>query len=223
MNYYNYYTEIEDAFIRRRGKHLLLSPIDWAMIESWQERGIPLHIVLRGIEAVFDNFDKNPLPRTIKSLLFCREEIEAQFEEWTASRVGAGDEAAGDANPVYSREDIEGHIRRSISQLRGANTSPLTEDLERASLRLESLLAELTDDVEIIDKSLVDIEHFLDEALIAKSDPDRRKLFEKMAAADLKEYKSTMDKEMYDKTLRMMLLKRLREDLGIPRLGLFYL
>ncbi len=76
MNYYNYYTEIEETFVRRRGKNLLLSPIDWAMIESWQERGIPLHVALRAIENVFDGFDKKPGPRTIKGLLYCREEIE---------------------------------------------------------------------------------------------------------------------------------------------------
>ena len=44
MNYFNYFTEIEDAFVRRRGKHLLLSPMDWALIESWKELKVPLHV-----------------------------------------------------------------------------------------------------------------------------------------------------------------------------------
>src|SRR4051812_29211234 len=58
LNYFNYFTEIEDTFIRRRNKHLFLSPLDWALIEGWQERGIPLHIVIRSVESVFDVFDK---------------------------------------------------------------------------------------------------------------------------------------------------------------------
>ena len=74
--------------MRRRGKNLLLSPIDWAMIESWQERGVPLHIVIRGIESVFDSFDKKPSARTIKGLLYCREEIDAQYQEWLAMNAG---------------------------------------------------------------------------------------------------------------------------------------
>ena len=83
MNYYNYFTEIEDAFIRRRGKNLLLSPLDWALIEGWQERGVPLHVVLRAIETVFDGYDRQPNQnRTIKSLFYCREEVEAQYVEW---------------------------------------------------------------------------------------------------------------------------------------------
>ena len=88
MNYYNYFTEIEDTFVRRRAKHLLLSPIDWAMIEGWRDRGIPLHIGIRAIENVFDGFDKNPGPRSIKGLLYCKEEVEAQFLEWTTRQAG---------------------------------------------------------------------------------------------------------------------------------------
>ena len=92
VNYFNYYTEIEDTFVRRRGKNLFLSPLDWALIEVWQERGIPLHIVLRSIESVFDVFDKQPPgTRTIKSLFYCREEIEVQYREWVTSQTGKSD------------------------------------------------------------------------------------------------------------------------------------
>ena len=90
LNYYNYFTEIEETFIRRRGKNLLLSPLDWALIEAWQEREVPLHIILRGIERVFDTIDKQPTrKRSVKSLFYCKEEIEAQYAEWLESQVGA--------------------------------------------------------------------------------------------------------------------------------------
>ncbi len=36
-NYFNYFTEIEEHFQRARGTGLfLLSPLDWALIESWK-------------------------------------------------------------------------------------------------------------------------------------------------------------------------------------------
>ena len=54
LNYFSYFSEIEDTFIRRRGKHLMLSPMDWALIEGWKERGVPLHVVVRAIEHAFD-------------------------------------------------------------------------------------------------------------------------------------------------------------------------
>src|SRR6266536_1694176 len=66
LNYFNYFTEVEDAFVRRRAKHLFLSPMDWALIESWKELGIPLHIVLRGIEKAFDSWEAKPRKRSVK-------------------------------------------------------------------------------------------------------------------------------------------------------------
>ena len=89
MNYFNYFSEIEETFIRRRGRNLLLSPLDWALIETWQERGVPLPVILRGIGKVFDAVDKQPVSRRgVKSLMYCREEIEAQYAQWLESQVG---------------------------------------------------------------------------------------------------------------------------------------
>src|ERR671921_600724 len=99
LNYFNYFTEIEDAFIRRRGRHLLLSPMDWALIESWKEMGVPLHVALRGIEKSFDSYESKPRKRTVKSLFYCQEEVEAQFAEWVESQTGAH-APAGESAPA---------------------------------------------------------------------------------------------------------------------------
>ena len=224
MNYYNYFTEIEDAFIRRRGKHLLLSPLDWALMEGWQDRGIPLHIVLRAIETVFDGFDKQPNQnRTIKSLFYCREEVEAQFAEWTAAQVGA--HGAGDAelDGQFSREAVAQHIEKAINALKSVNEPGLSEDLERAVARLKELLANLGDDFEYIDRTLYDIESFLDRAMLSNTEKEHLKKLKKDVTSQLKLYKSAMDAEAYKNTFELMLLKCLREDLNVPRLGLFYL
>lgn len=224
MNYYNYFTEIEDTFVRRRGKHLLLSPIDWAMIEGWQERGVPLHIVLRAVESVFDNFDKKPGPRTIKSLLFCREEVEARYAEWQTAQIGRHSEPAeAKTENGFSVEKIEAHLAKSMDDLAKVNAESLREDLDRTITRLTELSIGLTNDFEAVDKSLSDIENFLDTALLSNHDKQHLKVLEKEVATQLKGYKADMAKEAYEQTFRLMLLKRLREELGIPRLGLFYL
>ena len=90
LNYFNYFTEIEETFTRRRGRHLLLSPTDWALIESWKTMGVPLHIALRGITQAFDSYEAKPRRRAIKTLFYCQEEVEAQFDEWRAAQQGAG-------------------------------------------------------------------------------------------------------------------------------------
>ncbi len=222
MNYYNYFTEIEETFVRRRGKHLLLSPIDWAMIEGWQDRGIPLHIVIRGIESVFDGFDKKPGPRTIKGLLYCREEVEAQFLEWSAMQAGKAVEDANNS-PGLSAETIVEHIQSVIDALRLCTNPDLREDTERAITRLQELAANHSNDLATTDQALSDVENLLEHALLTKTDGTRLAGFEKEIAGQLRPYKSQMESDAYAQTSRVMLLKRLRDEDGIPRLSLFYL
>jgi hypothetical protein len=224
LNYYNYFTEIEDTFVRRRGKNLLLSPLDWALIESWQERGIPLHVVLRGIETVFDAFDKQPNnTRTIKSLFYCREEIEAQYVEWAAGQAGSsnGDTAAfGDG---HTKESIVEFIDTAIQKLKSSTDPSLAEDFERATALLTELRDGIGADLEQIEKSLFEIEKFIDRSLLTNSDAEHLKQCKKEITRQLKSYRSSMEEEVYKQTFELMLLKMLREGAGVPRLSLFYL
>jgi hypothetical protein len=222
LNYYNYFTEIEETFIRRRAKNLFLSPIDWALMEAWQEKGIPLHVVLRAIEQVFDNFDKNPSPRTIKGLMFCREEVEAQYEEWIKGQAGNNGADAADEEH-HSIEFVCDHLAELVKAIKSVEQPELAEDLERACVRLDELRSNVPADPEFLDKSLSDIEHLLDEAILTRSNRDTFKSVEKEVSAQLRPYRVSMEKAAYDSTLRLMLLKRLREELGVPRLSLFYL
>ena len=224
MNYYNYFTEIEDTFVRRRGKNLLLSPLDWAMIDGWQDRGIPLHVVIRAIESVFDAFDKKPAqPRAIKSLFYCREEVEAQFVEWSASQAGRSPGPENASGETLSKNEVESFIDEVTRRLRASNDENLREDLDRAVVRLEELKRNLPDDIGLIEPTLHDIEKFLDRALLSNADTEHLKMVKKDIAAQLKVYKAGMDAEAYQNTFDLMLMKRLREDAGVPRLSLFYL
>src|ERR671939_830643 len=108
MNYFSYFTEIEETFIRRRGKHLLLSPMDWALIESWKEMGVPLHVALRGIERAFDSYESRPRKRSVKTLFYCQEEVEAQFAEWLESQLGANAAAGTSDEAAADKEDAAG-------------------------------------------------------------------------------------------------------------------
>lgn len=222
MNYYNYFTEIEDTFIRRRAKNLFLSPLDWALIELWQDRGIPLHIVIRSVESVFDVFDKQPPgTRTIKSLFYCREEVEVQYAEWLKSQAGKASESEADA--AFSPDAVAAHINEAIESLKINNVESIREDLARAVARLEELAANLTGDAETVDATLGDIEKLLDRAMLTNWESVHLKSLKKEVGDQLRGYKAEMDADAYKNTFELMLLKRLREEAGIPRLGLFYL
>src|SRR5437764_11076704 len=91
-NYFNYFTEIEERYQRRRGTALLLSTLDWALIETWKDAGIPLDAALRGIDSAFDSYDAKPVrakTRKVNSLAYCSQEVLAAAEEAKEAKTGA--------------------------------------------------------------------------------------------------------------------------------------
>lgn len=237
MNYFNYFTEIEDTFVRRRGKHLLLSPMDWALIERWKELQVPLHIVLRGIEKSFDSWESKPRKRSVKSLLYCQEEVEAQYAEWLESRVGAapddGREVASEGEGLpFPRQVVLDHLQRGHQALKQSSARRFGEDdLTEAISRVINLLAELQrefataarPDARQLEVSLTGLERTLSDALLRVVSQEELAEAQKEVKEQLRPYRSHMDKAVYEQTLNSLLLKRLREDFGLPRLSLFYL
>lgn len=223
LNYFNYFTEIEETFIRRRAKHLFLSPLDWALMETWQEQGVPLHVVIRAVEQVFDNFDKNPGPRTIKGLMFCREEVEAQYEEWIKAQAGKPTEEEATSTSPFNLSEVRDHLYGLVDSLRFNRDPALADDIDRACIRLAEIADNSNNNLEQIDLSLKDVETLLDSALLEKTSRDIFEPIKKDIDKELRPYKSTMPAESFNSTHRLMLLKRLREEANIPRLSLFYL
>jgi hypothetical protein len=249
LNYFNYFTEIEDAFIRRRGKHLLLSPMDWALIESWKEMGVPLHVALRGIERAFDSYEARPRHRSVKSLMYCQEEVEAQFAEWLESQRGASSPPSGvDEGGAVESGSVEGagglpfpraviaaHLAECRDALKRAQEKrsdlargdALGEALARASSRLEELAADFNaaarPDAEKLESSLTDLEALIDRALRESLPADAVEEERAEAEEQLRPYRARMERATYEQTLDNLLAKALRERAGVPRLSLFYL
>jgi phage terminase Nu1 subunit (DNA packaging protein) len=235
LNYFSYFSEIEDTFIRRRGKHLMLSPIDWALIESWKERGVPLHVAVRGIEHSFDSYDAKKHKRTVKTLLYCQEEVEAQYAEWLESRVGSRDadtdeEVSPDKTP-FSRDVVLSHLARSLESFAELATGAQHEDLKEALQRATSLLVEVRQEYESatrpdtrkLEESLTGIDRLLDDAIFRAIGDDQVAAITAEVEAQLKPYKRHMDKPAFEQTRANLLRKRLREHFDVPRLSLFYL
>jgi hypothetical protein len=254
LNYFNYFTEIEETFIRRRGRNLLLSPLDWALIENWQEREIPLHIVLRAIENVFDTVDKQPSrKRAVKSLFYCKEEIEAQYAEWLEMQTGAarvqspkskvqspksevqsskfkvqgssGQNLSPSKNDFFSADSIEIHLENVSADLEAAKRTAKGEFLEILE-RVLSRLEELKTDIsdaEKLEQSLEKLDNLLDESLLNSTAPEALSVLKTKTEKNLAAYKNKMEQEVYQRTFDLMLLKQLRERANVPRLSLFYL
>ncbi len=231
MNYFNYFTEIEDAFVRRRGKHLFLSPMDWALMETWKQQGIPLHIVLRGVEKSFDSFEARPRKRTVKSLLYCQEEVEAQYAEWVEARVGSDHYEADSEKTPFSFAAVSKHLQRNHAALAAlVHSRNKNDDLAEALTRAATLLVEIendftsgaTLDTRKLEDSLTGLERMLNDAMLAVVDKDGLEVLQKEVKDQLKPYRAQMEAAAYKQTFDNLLLKRLREQFAVPRLSLFY-
>ena len=232
LNYFSYFSEIEDTFIRRRGKHLMLSPMDWALIESWKERGIPLHVALRSIEHAFDSHQAKQRKRSVKTLLYCQEEVEAQYAEWLETRVGSHEEAAEereDKSP-FPRDAVLTHLARALGDLIKLGKESYDDELREAVSRAATLLTEIkndyasaaTPDARKLEDSLTGIDRMLDTAIHTAAAGTLDQITAEIDA-QLKPYGRHMDKAAFEQTRDNLLRKRLREHFQVPRLSLFYL
>ncbi len=216
----------------------MLSPIDWALIESWKERGVPLHVALRGIEHAFDSHQAKQRKRSIKTLLYCQEEVEAQYAEWLEMRVGSQEEAAADVSgeekSPFPREVVLAHLARSLDELtklHGARRRANEDELSEAFARATALLAEVRDDyasagtpdARKLEESLTGVDRMLDEAIRVAATDSKLEAIEAEIHTQLKPYKRHMDKAAFEQTRDNLRRKRLREDFRVPRLSLFYL
>ena len=241
MNYFNYFSEIENEFVKRRGSHLLVSPLDWSLIENWKQRGVPLHVVLRGINSSFDGYDKRlHRGRKVNTLFFCQQEVEAIFHDYSASQVGANGAngtngngpAASEKAAPFSQTRILEYLQEPCAHLASLsreheNDWPLAEVFGRAAARLQEIVAALQSapvfDAEALETDLTLIETVILEGLKQCADAETLKEIEKETNKQMRVYKDKMEAEVYEQTRQNYRARRLRATYGIPRLSLFYL
>ena len=204
-------------------------------METWNQQGIPLHIVLRGVEKSFDSFEARPRKRTVKTLLYCQEEVEAQYAEWVEARVGSAsnsdnNEPDSDKTP-FSFEAISEHLQRNRNALAAlARSRNKEDDLSEALTRAVALLVDIesdfkssaTLDTRKLEDSLTGLERMLNDAMLAVVSVQALDELNKEVKDKLKPYRAQMEAAAYKQTFDNLLLKRLREQFAVPRLSLFY-
>src|SRR5437660_12104695 len=120
-NYFNYFTEIEEHYLRRRGTHLLLSTLDWALIETWKSAGVPLEAVLRGVDDAFDKYDQRPSKsKKVNSLAYCSQAVLTAAEDMKEAAVGTGGDAAREKTAGFDAAEIVTFLRGNAERLEKA-------------------------------------------------------------------------------------------------------
>jgi hypothetical protein len=226
QNYFNYFTEIEEHFQRRRGSLLLLSTLDWALIETWREAGIPLAAVLQGIDAAFDKYDarKNKARvRKVNGLAYCAQEVISAMNAMQEAAVGAAPARPSTEEQGFEQERIAAHLEGAAQQLRNAAQR---ESLAGIADRLQALAADARaklPHLEEMEQSLTALEEKLFAILLTGTPEAELVALRQQAAAELAPYRSRMPAMQIRQVEQQFLHKRLLEKFNLPRLSLFYM
>jgi cell division protein ZapA (FtsZ GTPase activity inhibitor) len=222
QNYFNYFTEIEEHFQRRRGSLLLLSTIDWALIETWREAGIPLDAVLQGIDDAFDKYDarkNNTRVRRVNGLAYCAQAVMSAVEAMQEAAVGTAPEKPGAAERGFEQERIAAHLEAAAEQLVAAGQAEIADRLRALAHDVRSKMPHL----EELEQSLTVLEQKLFAAVLTTTPEAELLALRQQAAAELAPYRSRMPAMQIRQVEHQFLNKRLLEKLNLPRLSLFYM
>jgi hypothetical protein len=236
-NYFNYFTEIEERFQQRRGTALLLSTLDWALIETWREAGIPLEAALRGIDAAFDKYEsrqKRARMQRINGLAWCAQAVMQAAVELNEASIGSSTGSASEAGSAresgFEQERVASHLLAAAEALDAAASA--TEKCKETAARLRELVAGLAQpsengnasvDLEGLERSLTVLEGKLFDALRAAAPEDLLVRLDEHASHEMAPYRNRMGAVQLRQVKQQFVQKQLLVHYSLPRLSLFYM
>jgi hypothetical protein len=234
-NYFNYFTEIEEYFWKKRGSHLLVSPLDWAILETWKKAGVPLEAVFKGIDRAFESYarSRRGAGRPMKSLAYCTDAVLEAAEE--TRNAAAGKAQTGKARAPtqpFPREELKGYFSRNLEVLGTAigvqDANPaLVRVLEESvsGLHICSVLVESPGliDLEDLERRLTVLDDRIHAGLLLHAGDETMLRLRREMDCALAAYRRKMKAEQLALVEKQYLQKRLLEEFRLPRLSLFYL
>jgi len=233
QNYFNYFTEIEERFQQRRGAILLLSTLDWALIETWRDAGIPLDAALRGIDAAFDKYEsrqKRGRMRRVNGLAWCAQAVMEAAEELREAAAGTAAAPETKDESGFEKERVAAHLEAAASALDAAVIA--REACTVTSARLRELATQArgaarnsptAHEMEAVERILTVLEEKLFDALRAAAPEDLLVSLKEHAARELAPYRSRMGAVQLRQVEQQFVQKQLLVHYSLPRLSLFYM
>jgi hypothetical protein len=234
-NYFNYFTEIEEYFWKKRGAHLLVSPLDWAIMETWQKAGVPLEAALQGIDQAFESYQRSRrgAGKPLKSLAYCTDAVLEAAEQSQEAAVGSGPKGGKKAAAEpFSREEMKAYILKNAAaisqaaQKRALEQTELPGRLRGISSSLESSLILLeapgTLDLEDLERRLTILDEKLLASVMSHASEDLMLKIRREADGQLAAYRRKMKVEQLALVEKQYMQKRLLDEFNLPRLSLYY-
>jgi len=240
MNYYNYFTEVEEHFVRRRGKHMFVSPMDWSLIAAWRESGVPLHVALRGIDIAMDTWHSRPKRDSdrLSTLFYCHDAVMAEHARHLEAHLGENKDPGPPEQPDSAGEPgghevdknvLLGFLNARISEIEaiqakhyiGTDSSGIERVLSRMAEILKTAQEEAKPVLEELDRDLEIIETVLVAELKTRVPAEELEAWELEAKRELKIYKKRLDKQMYQKIQDNFIRGKIHGRFGLGELSLF--
>jgi hypothetical protein len=234
-NYFNYFTEIENYFWKKRGAHLLVSPLDWAIMETWQKAGVPLDAVLKGIDHAFESYQRSRrgAGKALKSLAYCTDAVlEAAQEQLEAAAGSAPKNGNATAKEPFSREELQTYFAKNATQIASASggakstSVELAERFREIEQSLSGMMALLDTpgamDLEDLERRLTILDDKLQATLMSFANEEMMLKIRREMDGQLTAYRRKMKAEQIALVEKQYLQKRLLEEFRLPRLSLYY-
>ena len=233
-NYFNYFTEIEEYFWKKRGAHLLVSPLDWAIMETWQKAGVPLEAVLKGIDRAFESYGRSRrgAGRALKSLAYCTDAVLEAAEEAQEAAAGRAPKNGRAAAEPFTRDELRAYFAKNAKQVANVAEVQLVEhvglakQLAQITQSLESSLVLLdapgTLDLEDLERRLTVLDEKVQGALTNHASEEVMLRIRREVDGQLAPYRRKMKAEQLALVERQYTQKRLLDEFGLPRLSLYY-
>jgi len=223
-NYFNYFTEIEEHFQRARGTALfLLSPLDWALIETWKNSEVPLAAVLRGIDVAFEKWRaKRTRLQQVNSLAFCAQAVMLEAQRMADAGIAGQPKPEPAASAPFPEEALHRYIADNAAMIRStgiAEFGPVADSLDRIATEL----SELSADLESLEQRLTTLEQKLVALARTRQTEDQALAAKKELDTYLRPYRSRMTAPQIAMLEMQFLERSTLESAGLPRLSIFYL
>jgi hypothetical protein len=218
-NYFNYFTEVEERFQKARGTSLfLMSPLDWALVETWKNAGVPLQAALRGIDAAFEKWrTKKKRGQNVNSVAYCSQAVLAEAQAMAGVAPARGHK---ESSAPFRLEDLEKYLRENSAQIR---RQPGFDDIAAAVDRLASQAPDLFHDLEDLEQRLTALEDKMIALARSRQTEEASLNARRELDLQLRPYRGKMTAPQLAMLEKQYLDRQLLDSLGLPRLSLFYL
>jgi hypothetical protein len=235
-----YLAKIEEYFFKYRRQGTILSPQNWLIAERWEQMGIPINIVCKGIKNTCRKFRYTHMEgeERIDMLTYCEPEILRLWKDYRKNLLGAPKTHKDKSKHVDTeQQSLSDIIQNRLEYIKQdlCNEAELSDpwgELKAIALAKINWSSEMNNiekeyckeghfDIESIERRLSDLDEAYLNTLFQLIPNEQKADLTREIEEELFPYKKQMDKDVFKQTLELGIKGLLRERLNVRRISLY--